>query len=472
MPEVFGTADGGFTVVFGVDRSSGTFEDIYRQQFDSTGEKLGPNRLVNVNAADFTEIYARSATLVDGSTITIWNSEGAVDQGPGRIDTNEIRGMLTNPAGAVARADFGLAPNYGSVGNGSGAGYDVTALANGGFAVVKMNFQDDLGIEDDDILFYVVMRLFDANGADVSGPIIVDVSDRLPNEARLVQLDTGAIVVVWQTDDDSPRFVGDTLYGRAFTPAGVPLTDRFDVGDPVASFTDQGDHEITALNGGGFVVSFTSEAIDSDDDGVAAKIFDADFLPVLPDQPPKEGLRQKGSSEAERLEGGTANDTLIGAGGADTLLGAGGEDSLTGGGGRDRLLGGAGSDDLKGGKGRDFLRGDGGSDVLSGGRGADVLRGKAGADRLDGGSGKDTLAGGSGTDTFVFDGTAQQGKDVLKDFEDGVDRIEIAGLTFEDLRISPVQDGTSTRISLDGGTRLVLEGTVSGQIGADDFDFV
>lgn len=115
-----------------------------------------------------------------------------------------------------------------------------------------------------------------------------------------------------------------------------------------------------------------------------------------------------------RRAGTSANDSINGDGGDDLMYGYTGNDTLNGNGGNDRLLGGDGDDTLNGGSGRD------------------VMFGEAGNDRMVGGRGGDTMTGGSGVDTFVFftgeqSGSAAEGRDVITDFQVGVDRIEFAG---------------------------------------------
>jgi len=80
------------------------------------------------------------------------------------------------------------------------------------------------------------------------------------------------------------------------------------------------------------------------------------------------------------------------------------------------------------GRGKDTLSGNGGNDTLRGARGQDSLSGGDGDDILIGGKGDDKLNGGAGADTFVF--AARQGKDVIQDFEDGVDLIDLSAFGF------------------------------------------
>ncbi len=93
----------------------------------------------------------------------------------------------------------------------------------------------------------------------------------------------------------------------------------------------------------------------------------------------------------------------------------------------DNLVGGAYSDDLFGGLG---------NDTIQGGAGSDRLFGEQGTDRLIGGSGSDTFIGGAGNDTIVleyFNGsTIAQELDVVNDFVQGQDKIDLTGMGISD----------------------------------------
>ncbi|MGD1925036.1 MAG: beta strand repeat-containing protein [Paracoccaceae bacterium] len=178
-----------------------------------------------------------------------------------------------------------------------------------------------------------------------------------------------------------------------------------------------------------------------------------------------------GTDGAEILIGSQIGDEIIALGGNDQLLGEGGADTLIGGAGNDRYfvddvadivveLAGEGDDlvytevdftlsdnvedaratgtsdvNLTGNAEANWLTGSASSNVLSGGAGKDRLQGWEGSDTLIGDSGNDVLEGGSGSDVFVFN--LGDGIDVILDFEDGLDRIDISsqGLSFADLRI-------------------------------------
>ena len=141
-----------------------------------------------------------------------------------------------------------------------------------------------------------------------------------------------------------------------------------------------------------------------------------------------------------------------------TQTGGAGADRLTGGLGADRLSGLSGNDTLVASAGNDRLSGDGGNDVLYGGTGGDVI---------DGGTGRDTLFGGSVADVFVF----QQGDgiDSLRDFQNGVDRLQVEGVRgFSALAFSAAVGGTWVDY---GNGALYVSGMTRGQFDASDFVF-
>lgn len=188
-----------------------------------------------------------------------------------------------------------------------------------------------------------------------------------------------------------------------------------------------------------------------------------------------------GNAGNDYISGGYGMDALYGGTGDDTLDGGHGNDMLFGGPGADRFIGGEGYDtvsyidsqksvvismgdgssandatgdtfsgiekvvgsnnldliagdhlgnEIDGAGGDDWLMGYAGDDNLQGGQGADNLLGGAGNDRLTGGAGDDVLTGDQfgyfGSDVFIVDG--QSGRDVITDYQKGMDRIGITGL--------------------------------------------
>ncbi|MGL5082425.1 MAG: DUF4347 domain-containing protein [Microcoleaceae cyanobacterium] len=159
-----------------------------------------------------------------------------------------------------------------------------------------------------------------------------------------------------------------------------------------------------------------------------------------------------GEAGDDQLLGDRGNDELCGDAGNDTLFGDIGSDQPVGSSGsQDSLCGGAGNDLISGNEGQDLLCGDTGNDTLFGGKDNDTLVGGEGNDRLLGDLGNDTLAGGAGLDQFVL--VVETGADVIVDFTDGEDVLELlGGLSFLDLTLE--QRGESVVIQV--GTELLV----------------
>jgi serralysin len=170
-----------------------------------------------------------------------------------------------------------------------------------------------------------------------------------------------------------------------------------------------------------------------------------------------------GGNGADVLEGGSGDDSLFGHAGNDTLRGGDGDDVLNGGAGADVMEGGLGDDTYivtdaadtiieAAGGGRDVVRasvsvtlaenvedlvfftagntgiGNAARNLLRGSLGSDTLDGAGGHDVLVGGGGADVLMGGAGRDIFAyfaFSDSAPGESDLIGDFEQGFDRIDL-----------------------------------------------
>ena len=242
-----------------------------------------------------------------------------------------------------------------------------------------------------------------------------------------------------------------------------------------------------------------------------------------------------GDAGIDYLVGGADADVLRGGADADALYGEDGDDQIDGGDSfsTDILVGGAGNDVLDGisgqanpdfdlmdgGAGNDIYQVDTGDDLtfegvgggtdtvfanvpvagagvylyanvenlvllgttsfgvgnelansLTGNASGNFLLGGAGADVIDGGAGNDALFGEGGADRFVFGrGT---GGDVIGDFQDGSDRIDLTAFgftSFAQVQALIGQNGGTSFIALGGGDLIVINGVAMASLGAADF---
>lgn len=145
----------------------------------------------------------------------------------------------------------------------------------------------------------------------------------------------------------------------------------------------------------------------------------------------------------------------------------------------DSLYGLGGNDVIDGLAGDDYIEGGADNDIIDGGAGSDILHGGDGDDHITGGADVDFLVGGAGADTFHW--SAGDGNDVIGDFDDGGDRIQVNGVDLASLDFRPVsgdspyyRDSNHPGITLhyDGGalTIDVGNGADAGAITVGQFD--
>ena len=158
----------------------------------------------------------------------------------------------------------------------------------------------------------------------------------------------------------------------------------------------------------------------------------------------------RGSVFDDVITGDASENTLEGDDGADTLAGGDGIDTLSyaNSDGRvvvDLLNGNAllnhaegdvisGFENLTGSRLPDYLLGSSEGNVLNGGGGVDRLEARGGDDTLIGGTQNDNLKGGDGADVFVLN--LGDGADLIADWQDGFDRIDLSDfqLSFGDIQ--------------------------------------
>ncbi|PPT07672.1 Alkaline phosphatase [Geitlerinema sp. FC II] len=160
-------------------------------------------------------------------------------------------------------------------------------------------------------------------------------------------------------------------------------------------------------------------------------------------------------------------DVIVGLGGNDVLLGLGASDYVNGNQGEDAVFGNTGNDTLHGGTDDDTIRGGADDDEIFGDLGEDFISGDRGTDTLTGGSGSDRFFLASG-----YGGSSETTADVVLDFTDGEDRLELdTSLSFDRLDIASASNPNDTTIrdTATGEFLAVLKNVASSAIDASDF---
>jgi len=199
-------------------------------------------------------------------------------------------------------------------------------------------------------------------------------------------------------------------------------------------------------------------------------------------------------SSIEALRGSAFDDVLSGDAGDNVIEGGAGGDTLSGGAGNDTLsyehsdvrvvvdlLNGntffgaaegdiiSGFENLSGSRMPDYLLGSSSDNVLSGRNGIDRLEARGGDDTLIGGAQNDNLKGGAGADVFALN--VGDGTDLIADWQDGLDQIDLSdfGLSFGMIEAStsdlPIG---ALLINLGGGDGFQINGFASADFDSGD----
>lgn len=209
------------------------------------------------------------------------------------------------------------------------------------------------------------------------------------------------------------------------------------------------------------------------------------------------GVRITGNGGANHLWGGAGADVLDGGKGVDILEGGAGADTYYVGSGSDKVVEaeGGGVDTvmsgvtytlsanvenltlINGGDATGYgnalantLQGNSGANKLYGLAGADAINGGAGKDTLDGGLGADRLTGGAGADIFVFN--RQSGIDVVTDFGDGMDAIDISAYLKAGVKPQLIDSAAGLTIKLGYSDAIVLDHVHIGDLTATATGYV
>ncbi len=362
--------DGGFTVFFTVDNSDSTtaldFDDIIGQRFDANGIKVGENFRVNTREQELDQRAVDVVQLENGNNLVYWHSVASFKYPNGGF-SNEFRASLYSSTGRLLKADFTLGESFGNSSRELGPS-DIAALDGGGFAFALYEYVD-VGLRD--TVPGLVLRTYDAAGRIVVNDVTVaSATNGLIYSASITQLTTGELVLVWEQLAKVDSFNNqNNIYGKILDARGKALSGTFLVS--TAQISEQETPVVEALAGGGFVVTYQSEAADVSDEGIAARIFG------------------RGSEASEAV-------TVDASG---VYFGFGGNDEITGNARANRISGGLGDDTLKG------------------------LRGN------------DKLSGGLGEDSFVFSSrlNSKSNVDLIKDFAHDIDQLVLSRAIFNSL---------------------------------------
>ncbi len=234
---------------------------------------IAPDGVANTSTQG-AQIEPTVQALSGGRTLFAWQSHDGGEPGAGYLASG-IRARILNSDGSWDTGDFYLNDTT----LGAQTAPALVSLKTGGFAAV---WQSDDGADSSGSL--IRFRLHDANGSGSSQDIVINSTGAGAQTApAIAQLQSGNFVVTWQSADATGS---DTDSGgiraRLISSSGTPTSPDFVINTATAG--TQSDPSITALNNGGFVVTWTSQD-NGDGSGscVRARVFNANGKPSAND---------------------------------------------------------------------------------------------------------------------------------------------------------------------------------------------
>lgn len=232
-------ADGGFVVSWESFGQDGSDYGIYAQRYNVNGETVGGEFRINTTTA-FEQWEHTVTTLADGGFVVSWESLNQDGSGYG------IYAQRYNADSTVQGSEFRV--------NTTTVNFQenptITALADGGFVVSWMSFNQDAAST-----YGIYAQRYDVDGSPHGTEFRVNtttVGDQwFPKIAALA---SGGFVVSWESFNQDGSGFG--IYAQRYTADGVAQGGEFKVN--TTTINDQIGQKITALADGGFLVSWTS----------------------------------------------------------------------------------------------------------------------------------------------------------------------------------------------------------------------
>jgi hypothetical protein len=216
-PEIVALADGGYVVTWQGDSSDGQGTEIFVQRFTADGSLAGgPARLQGMPGA-LADTTPQITALAGGGYAVSWRGETSDGQGA------DVFVQQFNPDGSLAGATTRL---QGMAGNLSASSPKITALPDGGYAVVWDEATSDGQGSD------IFVQRFSADGslsgdADRLRGLSGNLTDMTP---EIAALEDGSLVVTW-TAFTSDGQETDIFVQRLYAPTGGDDTILGGAGD-------------------------------------------------------------------------------------------------------------------------------------------------------------------------------------------------------------------------------------------------
>ncbi|MDB5524279.1 MAG: uncharacterized protein JWM58_2042 [Rhizobium sp.] len=258
-PQITALSGGGWVVSWTSLGQDGSSYGVYQQAYAADGDPVGAETRVNTYVTN-EQFTPQITALPNGGWVVAWESVGQDSFGLG----------VYQQAYAANGAPVGIETRVNTYVTSEQFAPQITALSNGGWVVAWQSYQDGDGTG-------VYQQAFAADGDPVGTETRVNtyVTDA-QYAPKIAALSGGGWVVTWWSSGQDGGGLG--VYQRAYAANGTPVGTETRVNTYLAN--DQSYPDITALSGGGWVVTWMSFDQDGDDSGVYQQVYAANGAPV------------------------------------------------------------------------------------------------------------------------------------------------------------------------------------------------
>lgn len=248
-------AGGGWVVTWTSTAQDNGDTGVYQQRYNADGTASGSE--VHVNTTSGGEPYGASITaLTDGGWVVSWVSYGQDGDAAGLYQQRYNSSGVAVNGEVLVNTETAGAQNWSSI----------TALADGGWVVTwESSSQDGDG-------YGIFQQAYNADGTVQGAEVQVNTTTSgWQMDAHVTALTSGGWVVSWSSNQTVTDY---DLYQQVYNASGTAVGSETLVNTTVAS--GQLSRAVTALEGGGWVVTWTSDGQDGDDYGVYQQRYAAD----------------------------------------------------------------------------------------------------------------------------------------------------------------------------------------------------
>ena len=246
---------GGFVVSWSSRGQDGGNNGVFAQRFDEDGNTVGPEIQVNTHTAR-NQIRSSITGLASEGFVVTWSSFNQDGQSYG------VYGQMFDKSGSVVGGEFPVNTTTAR----SQDDTSIIGLLGGGFVVSWSDARKDGSRSG------IFAQVYDVNGSTIGGELPVNsTTNQAQVRSSCGSTSDGGFVITWSsfaTDGDNYG-----IYGQRFDDTGTSVGVEFQINTHTAGAQDFSS--AAGLPLGGFIVVWSSSNQDGDSTGIFGQVFDS-----------------------------------------------------------------------------------------------------------------------------------------------------------------------------------------------------